>query len=235
VPTGTISYTKGYTTSFGDGFEIKIQGRGGHGSSPHETVDAIIVANQVINQLQLIVSRKVHPQKTAVLSIGSFHAGQAANIIADSAVLKGTVRTYDKEVQMQIEEEMKEIIKGVCTAHHAEYEFTYYHGVPGVYNHANETNIFCSCIQNTLPELNVVEAPPLLVSEDFGRYLLEKPGMFFFTGAGNKSTGAIYPHHHPKFDFDEKAMVHAGKAMLSVVHHYLVEKTENLLAGHIPS
>ncbi|ALC80468.1 MULTISPECIES: M20 metallopeptidase family protein [Bacillus] len=233
IPTGTISYTKGYTTSSGDGFQLKIQGKGGHGSSPHETVDAIIVANQIINQLQLIVSRKINPQKTAVVSVGSFHAGNAANIIADSAELKGTVRTYDKEVQMQIEDEMNSIIKGICAAHHAEYEFKYYHGVPGVYNHAEETDIFCSRIKATLPEFKLAEAPPLLVSEDFGRYLLERPGMFFFTGAGNQNINAIYPHHHPKFDFDERAMVNAGKAMLSIVHHYLVEKAESPLADHV--
>lgn len=224
IPVGTISYTKGYTTAAGDGFEIKIKGKGGHGSSPHDTVDSIAVAGQLINQLQYIVSRRVHPQKTAVVSIGSIHAGDAANVIADSAILKGTVRTYEKEVQQLVEEEMKDAIRGICLSSKADYEFNYFHGVAGVYNHPNETEIFASTMKSALPEIHVEEVPALLVSEDFANYLEEKPGMLFFTGAGNESLGAIYPHHHPKFDFDERAMLHAGKAMLAIVDYYLVSR-----------
>ncbi len=224
IPVGTISYTKGYTTAAGDGFEIKIKGKGGHGSSPHDTVDSIAVAGQLINQLQYIVSRRVHPQKTAVVSIGSIHAGDAANVIADSAILKGTVRTYEKEVQQLVEEEMKDAIRGICLSSKADYEFNYFHGVAGVYNHPNETEIFASTMKSALPEIQVEEVPALLVSEDFANYLEEKPGMLFFTGAGNESLGAIYPHHHPKFDFDERAMLHAGKAMLAIVDYYLVSR-----------
>lgn len=224
IPVGTISYTKGYTTAAGDGFEIKIKGKGGHGSSPHDTVDSIAVAGQLINQLQYIVSRRVHPQKTAVVSIGSIHAGDAANVIADSAILKGTVRTYEKEVQQLVEEEMKDAIRGICLSSKADYEFNYFHGVAGVYNHPNETKIFASTMKSALPEIHVEEVPALLVSEDFANYLEEKPGMLFFTGAGNESLGAIYPHHHPKFDFDERAMLYAGKAMLAIVDYYLVSR-----------
>jgi len=224
IPVGTISYTKGYTTAAGDGFEIKIKGKGGHGSSPHDTVDSIAVAGQLMNQLQYIVSRRVHPQKTAVVSIGSIHAGDAANVIADSAILKGTVRTYEKEVQQLVEEEMHDAIRGICLSSKADYEFNYFHGVVGVYNHPNETEIFASTMKSALPEIHVEEVPALLVSEDFANYLEEKPGMLFFTGAGNESLGAIYPHHHPKFDFDERAMLHAGKAMLAIVDYYLVSR-----------
>lgn len=222
IPTGTLSYTKGYTTAAGDGFQIKIKGKGGHGSSPHDTIDSVAIAGQLINQLQYIVSRRVHPQKTAVLTIGSIHAGNAGNVIADSAIMKGTVRTYEKEVQQLVEEAMYDAIKGICESSGAEFEFDYFHGVPGIYNHPVETDVFSSTVKSTLPELKVDEVPALLVSEDFALYLEEKPGMYFFTGAGNEAIGAIYPHHHPKFDFDEKAMIDGGKAMLALVEHYLV-------------
>ncbi len=232
IPTGTISYTKGYTTAAGDGFQIKIKGKGGHGSSPHDTIDSIAVAGQLINQLQYIVSRRVNPQKTAVVTIGSIHAGDASNVIADSAILKGTVRTYEKEVQQLVEEAMNDAIKGICLSSKADYEFDYYHGVAGVYNHPNETEIFAKSVKDSLPELNVEEVPALLVSEDFANYLEEKPGMLFFTGAGNEALGAVYPHHHPKFDFDERAMLNAGKAMLSIIHYYLVENALEVISPY---
>ncbi|WP_445491285.1 M20 metallopeptidase family protein [Niallia sp. 03133] len=232
IPTGTISYTKGYTTAAGDGFQIKIKGKGGHGSSPHDTIDSIAVAGQLINQLQYIVSRRVHPQKTAVLSIGSIHAGGAANVIADSAVLKGTVRTYEKEVQQLVEAAMHDAIKGICLSSQADYEFDYYHGVSGVYNHPEETDVFSSTIKASLPELQLEEAPALLVSEDFANYLEKKPGMLFFTGAGNESINAVFPHHHPKFDFDERAMIYGGKAMLAIVDYYLVKNAMETAAEY---
>ena len=220
-PTGEIAYTKGYTTAAGDGFSIKIKGKGGHGSSPHDTVDSIAVAGQLINQLQYIISRKVHPQKTAVLTIGSIHAGNAANVIADSAFMKGTVRTYEKEVQQLVKEAMEDAVKGICMSSKADYEFNYKYGMPSVYNHPAETDIFANAIKTSLPELILKDVPALLVSEDFALYLEEKPGMLFFTGAGNEQLQAVYPHHHPKFDFDEKAMLHAGKAMLAIINYYL--------------
>ncbi|TRZ39004.1 amidohydrolase [Niallia circulans] len=224
-PTGEISFTKGYTTAAGDGFSIKIKGKGGHGSSPHDTVDSIAIAGALINQLQYIVSRRVHPQKTAVLTIGSIHAGNAANVIADSALMKGTVRTYEKEVQQLVKEAMEDTIKGICTSQKADYEFKYHFGMPAVYNHPAETDIFTNAIASALPEITLNEVPPLLVSEDFALYLEEIPGMLFFTGAGNEEIQAVYPHHHPKFDFDEKAMLTSGKAMLAIIDYYLAGKT----------
>lgn len=226
-PTGEISFTKGYTTAAGDGFSIKIKGKGGHGSSPHDTVDSIAIAGALINQLQYIVSRRVHPQKTAVLTIGSIHAGNAANVIADSALMKGTVRTYEKEVQQLVKEAMEDTIKGICTSQKADYEFKYHFGMPAVYNHPAETDIFTNAVASALPEIILNEVPPLLVSEDFALYLEEIPGMLFFTGAGNEEIQAVYPHHHPKFDFDEKAMLTSGKAMLAIIDYYLAGKTSD--------
>lgn len=226
-PTGEISFTKGYTTAAGDGFSIKIKGKGGHGSSPHDTVDSIAIAGALINQLQYIVSRRVHPQKTAVLTIGSIHAGNAANVIADSALMKGTVRTYEKEVQQLVKEAMEDTIKGICTSQKADYEFKYHLGMPAVYNHPAETDIFTNAVASALPEIILNEVPPLLVSEDFALYLEEIPGMLFFTGAGNEEIQAVYPHHHPKFDFDEKAMLTSGKAMLAIIDYYLAGKTSD--------
>jgi len=230
APLGTYVYRSGYSMAATDFFEITIRGKGGHGSAPHETVDSVAVASQVINQLQLIVSRRVDPQKEAVVTVGSFHAGNAGNVIADSAKLTGTVRTFDPEVRSLVEEEVKQIVNRVCEAFHAQCEIIYDNGYPALYNHEQETATFEEIIKNSLQEDMLTERPPVMGGEDFAYYLQERPGMFFHTGAALSNTEDRYPHHHPMFDFDEKGMVFAGKALLSIAHHYVTENSNiNLL------
>lgn len=228
-PLGTYCYRSGYAMAAADSFEIKIFGKGGHGSSPHETVDSIAIGAQLVNQLQHIVSRRVNPLKEAVVSVGSFHAGNANNVIADSAVITGTVRTFDQEVRAFVEEELRNIVDGVCKTFRAEYEVVYKNGYPAVYNHEAEVEVFKDVIPSSVGEETLLEVPPIMGAEDFAYYLLKKPGMFYHTGARNEEIGASYPHHHPKFDFDERAMVYAAKSLLSLVYHYTAVKTAESL------
>lgn len=225
VPTGVYAYRSGNMMAAGDRFEIAIQGLGGHGASPHQTVDSITIGAQIINQLQHIVSRQVDPLKSAVLSIGSFHAGNAPNVIADTAVMTGTVRTFDEDVRDHMEREIEVIAKGICSAFHATCEVSYTRGYPAVYNHPEETQTFVDVISKNLSKDLLIEIDPIMGSEDFSYYLKEKPGMFFFTGAGKDEIGANFPHHHPRFDFDEKAMIFAGKGLLSLVYHYICSES----------
>lgn len=224
IPSGKLGYRKGFIMASADEFHIKIQGRGGHGSAPHQTIDVIPIGAQLISQLQLIVSRQLDPLKAAVVTVGNFHAGTASNIIPDTATLSGTVRTFDEEIRLRIEKEITEISKKVCSAFHATCEVTYERGYPAVYNHEEETEDFIELIKTGLGEELLEEVDPVMGGEDFAYYLNEKPGMFFFTGARNDEIGANFPHHHPRFDFDEKAMLTAGKALLSIVYNYLVLK-----------
>ncbi|MBM7662008.1 amidohydrolase [Bacillus mesophilus] len=226
APYGVYAYRKGAMMAAGDAFVIKIQGKGGHGAQPHETVDAIAIGTQVVNQLQHIVSRQINPLKPAVVSIGSFHAGAALNVIADSAEIKGTVRTFDPEVRDHIEKEIKHIVENVCSAFHASAEVNYQRGYPAVVNHEKETEVFINVMKQSVGEDQLVNIDPIMGSEDFGYFIQNKPGMFFFTSAGNDEIGASYPHHHPRFDFDERAMLMAGNALLSITHHYLCEEQE---------
>ncbi|WP_075618730.1 M20 metallopeptidase family protein [Paenisporosarcina indica] len=224
APYGTYSYRKGPMMAAVDAFVITIQGRGGHGSAPHETVDAIAIGTQVVNQLQHIVARQINPLRPAVVSVGSFHAGGAPNVIADTAEITGTVRTFDPEVRDRIENEMKTIVQGICAAFHATCEVEYSRGYPALVNHDKETDVFVEVMSKQVGEEKLVNIEPIMGSEDFGYFIQNKPGMFFFTSAGNEEIGACYPHHHPKFDFDERAMILAGQALLSITHHYLCEQ-----------
>lgn len=218
---GSVLYGIGPVSAASDMFDLKIQGKGGHGASPHQTIDAIAVGAQIANQLKHIVSRRIDPQKPAVLSIGSFHAGKAGNVIADTAVLSGTIRTFDEDVRSLIEEEMEQLISGVCKAFQATYTFTYTKGYPPTVNTEEETLILESCIKQNLPETKLVTiGKPGMGGEDFAYYLQQRPGSFFSVGARNEEIGAIYPHHHPKFTFDERAMLDTAKIFLSIVDYY---------------
>lgn len=227
TPSGILGTRKGALTSSIDGFEVTIQGKGGHGASPHETVDSIIIATQIINQLQLVVSRQVNPLQPAVLTIGTFHAGDAANVIADKAVFEGTVRTTSPEVRDLMEREFKSIINGVCSTFHATAKINYTRSYPAIINHDKEVEFFREVAINNFGEGKVTEPPILMASEDYSYYLQHVPGMFFFTGAAMEDPNFVFPHHHPRFDFDERAMLMAGKTFLSLVYNYLQVGYEN--------
>ncbi|MCT4779540.1 MULTISPECIES: M20 family metallopeptidase [Exiguobacterium] len=215
---GTIGYRVGPVMAAADKFELTLFGRGGHGAKPHETIDAVVLGATVVKELQSIVSRRLDPLQQAVLTIGTLHAGNTFNVIADSAQLTGTVRTFDPAVAEQIVREMERTIKGVCDAAGATYSFTYERGYPAVVNHPEETNLLRTVASDIMGADHVFEIAPTMGGEDFAYYLQQVPGTFFFTGAGDET---FYPHHHPKFDFEEQAMQYAARILIEATLRYL--------------
>lgn len=212
-PTGTIQYRTGPIMAAADRFEIVIQGKGGHGAQPHKTKDAIVTASQLVVNLQQVVSRRVNPVESAVVTIGSFTAENAFNVIADKAKLIGTVRTFNEDIRYFIEKEIERIIQGTCHMSNSSYQFTYERGYPAVINHESETEFLISAAEE-IPEVNSIEeTEPQMGGEDFAYYLQNVPGTFFFTGAKPAGVNTSYPHHHPKFDIDEKALLIAAKTL----------------------
>ncbi|WP_066068368.1 M20 family metallopeptidase [Neobacillus soli] len=212
-PTGTIQYRSGPIMAAADRFEIEIQGQGGHGAQPHKTKDAIVTASQLVLNLQQIVSRKVNPVEAAVVTVASFTAPNAFNVIADKAKLIGTVRTFNEDIRQFIEEEMERIIHGTCYAAHCTYRFDFVRGYPAVVNHPKETEFLIICAQEIEEVKTIEETEPQMGGEDFAYYLEKIPGTFFYTGAKPHGVETAYPHHHPKFDIDEKAMLIAAKTL----------------------
>lgn len=218
-PTGTIQYRKGPIMAAADRFEINIQGRGGHGAQPHTTKDAVVIASQLVLNLQQIVSRRVSPVESAVVSVGSFVAENAFNVIADKAKLVGTVRTFNEDVRAFIEKEIERVVKGTCVAADCEYAYEYNRGYPAVVNHEEETDFLIDCA-NSISSVNTIEESELQMGgEDFAYYLQHVKGTFFFTGAKPEGVQG-YPHHHPKFDIDEKAMLVAAQALGTAALNY---------------
>lgn len=213
-PTGMIGYRVGPLMAAVDSFELKIQGKGGHGAHPHQTKDAIVIGSQLVMNLQQLVARRVAPTESAVLTVGSFVASNADNIIADTAYLNGTIRTFDKEVRETMEREFKRVVHGTEIAQDCTIELDYRRGYPAIVNHEKET-----CFVRDIAQAicDVVEIPATMGGEDFAYYLEEKPGTFFFTGAAPTEYA---PHHHPKFDIDEKGMLVAAKVMLNAALEY---------------
>ena len=211
TPLGTITYRKGPIMASADRFILTIQGKGGHGATPHDTKDAIAIASQLVVNLQQIVSRRVNPTEAAVLSVGSFVAENAFNIIADTAKLSGTIRTFTPEMRDLMEKELKRVVEGTCIAADCTYSLTYERGYPPVINHEKETN-YLTTVAASIPDIHhIKESELLMIGEDFAYYLEKVPGTFFFTGA--KPAGEAYPHHSPRFDFDERAMLIAAKTL----------------------
>ncbi|MCL2674230.1 MAG: amidohydrolase, partial [Defluviitaleaceae bacterium] len=220
-PVGTYEYRSGYLMAIADKFTIKIHGKGGHGAAPHETIDAIVIAANIVINLQQIVSRRVDPLEQAVISPGKIEAGSAFNVIADSATILGTVRTYDAKIQEMIIRDIEKIVKACCESAGATYTFDYIKGYPAVNNDPNETAGAVESLSKIVGSDNLIETKPIMGGEDFSYYLEKVPGTFFFTGGGNVAKGIIYPHHHPKFDIDEDALLFASKGLLQIALDYL--------------
>ncbi len=209
---GHIRTKAGPIMAAADGIDIIIQGRGGHGSEPHLTKDAVLTAAQFITNAQQIVSRRINPLHPAVVSIGNIVAENPFNVIANCAVLSGTVRTFDEDTRQQIKAEIDKVLYGVCAMTEATYRYTYTEGYPALVNHEHEATHILQVAALIDEVTNVSVCEPYMSGEDFAYYTQHIPGAYFFTGA--KPLGdTTYPHHHPKFDIDERAMLIAAKTL----------------------
>ncbi|GER75118.1 M20 family metallopeptidase [Weizmannia acidilactici] len=220
APTGHIQYRKGPFMAAADRFEIMIHGHGGHGAQPHLSKDAVVIGAQLVTNLQQVVSRRINPVQSAVLTIGTFESGDAFNVIADTAKITGTVRTFDEEVRDSVEKEIERIVKGTCLTADCKYDYEYFRGYPPVVNHDAETEFLAECAKQ-IPEVKKVEEiDASMIGEDFAYYLQHVKGAFFFTGADPEKADPAYPHHHPRFDINEKAMLIAAKTLGTAAIQY---------------
>ena len=207
LPLGTIGVREGALMAAVELFQCQIQGKGGHGAMPHQTTDAIVVGSQVVNAVQSIVARNIDPTDSAVVTVGEFKAGSAMNVIADSAYLSGTVRYFNPALEGYIAQRVEEIIAGTCQSHGASYDLNYWRIYPPVINNPRITELVRSVANNVVETpIGVVPECQTMGGEDMSFFLQEVPGCYFFLGAANTSLGLNYPHHHPRFDFDETAL-----------------------------
>jgi len=222
LPLGTVGVRSGALMAATEFFHCKITGRGGHGALPQQTIDSILVAAQVVNAIHTIVARNVSPLESAVISIGEFYAGSAVNVIADSARLSGTVRYFNPEVGMKVASRLEEVIAGVCAAHGATYDLQYHKLYPAVINDYAIAELVRSVAENVIetPE-GIVPECQTMGGEDMSFFLEAVPGCYFFLGSANPDKGLAYPHHHPRFNFDEAALATGVEIFVRCVERFL--------------
>jgi amidohydrolase len=223
IPIGKIGVRNGPTMAQAEDFDITIIGRGGHGARPHDGVDAIVVASEVIQALQTIVSRKINPLEPVVISIGTIEGGSARNIICDRVILKGTARTLNKEIAKKIPGLLKEIVSGITKSACASFELNYYGGYPILINHPKATNLARRSIARLFGKEAIFEIErPVMGGEDFAYYLQKVPGSFLRLGIRNPKKDAIYPWHHPKFTVDEDAIKIGSTVLAGIAFNFLL-------------
>ncbi len=208
IPGGSVGLRYGALTAAADDLEIIIIGESGHGARPHEAVDAIWIASQVITTLQQAISRTQNPLRPVVLSIGQINGGRAPNVIADKVELKGTVRSLHPETRANLPTWIETIVSNVCNSYGAKYEVNYRQGVPSVQNDYMLTQLLQSSAEEAWGCERVQVLPePSLGAEDFSVYLDYAPGSMFRLGVGFKERPTNYPLHHPQFEVDENCII----------------------------
>jgi amidohydrolase len=216
IPVGAFAIRSGPIMASTDAIDIRIEGHGGHAARPHKCIDSVLVGAQLITALQSIVSRTVDPLESAVVSMCEFHAGNARNVIPQTAELRGTVRTLTAEVRDLVEKRVREVVAGVAQMTGAKIDLVYERGYPVTVNHASQTDIAMQVAKEVAGDANVHEMPPLMGAEDFAYMLEARPGAFIFCGNGN-SAGL----HHPAYNFNDEAIVYGTSYWIKLVENTL--------------
>lgn len=204
MPLGKIGFSTGYAMASSDDFDITIEGKGGHGGSPHETIDPIYISTHLIQAFQSIVSRNLNPLKGGVISIGGLQAGNSYNVIPEKVQLKGTIRALTFEGATFMHEKTAQLTKSICESFGAKGHYEFIEGTPPLYNHPEQCKVAKAIIEEIFGTDVFSVMEPVFGAEDYAYYLKEKKGAFI--NVGMQGPNSQYPHHHPKFDIDEEAI-----------------------------
>ncbi|MGH7706831.1 MAG: M20 metallopeptidase family protein [Vulcanimicrobiaceae bacterium] len=215
LPTGTLAFRPGPFYASSDSIEITINGFGGHGAAPHLSIDPILIAAEFVSAVQKVVSRQINPLQPAVITIGSIHGGTTHNVIPSAVKLLGTVRAFDHGVRSRMAERIEQILAAVCTGSGATYEFTYLWRYPVTTNDAGQTSYLRALAERTVGSSHVADSDQHMGAEDFSFFAERVPACYFVLGCGGDER-TRFPHHHGKFDMDERAL-ETGVRMMSAI------------------
>jgi amidohydrolase len=204
-PAGQVGLREGAFYASSDSIEITIEGKGGHGASPHLSVDPVYVAAEFVVAVQQIVSRNVDPIEPAVVTIGAIHGGTTHNVIPSRVRLLGTVRAFDANVRAKMPERIERVLRGICEASGATYAFEYLWRYPVTTNDPVQTQYVRALAERVVGAGRVADVPKLMGAEDFSFFAERVPACFFTIGS-NGGESSAFPHHHARFDIDESAL-----------------------------
>ena len=216
---GEVGIKDGSVMASADLFDIEVSGKGGHGATPQGTIDAIVVASNLVTMLQTIVSRNTNPLESTVLSIGKIKGGHNFNIISDKVHMSGTTRAYTEENRTMIKQRMKEVIEGVSKSFGADIKLNYKDGYPPTVNHSSQVEKVLEAASSVVA--SGAKNPYLSMGgEDFSYYLQNKPGCFFFVGsAPNENEILSTPHHCSHFNIDERALLIGASVYVNLIEN----------------
>lgn len=219
---GWVHIAEGPVMAGAEEFEITVTGKGGHGAIPHQTVDPVLAACQIVTALQSITSRNVAPLQAAVVSVTMIHAGEAFNVIPPEAKMEGTIRSFELDVREIVLQRFEEIVHGVATAMGCTAEVEVKRLAPAMINAGEIAQRVQASALLTLPDADLNTSGHLTMGAEDMAFMLEKvPGCYFFVGSANDEKNLNYGHHHPKFDFDEAALPRAAALMAGAVAEFL--------------
>ncbi|MBN1487792.1 MAG: amidohydrolase [Anaerolineae bacterium] len=220
-PAGSVAATPGPVMASAQSWQAKITGKGGHAAQPQETIDPIVTAALGITALQTIVSRNIDPLDSAVITVGQLLSGDTFNVIPDNAELKGTIRTFKTEVREMVEERLRAILHSTAQMMGAEIELDLKSLSPAVENDPQVTQIVQEVIKDVLGPGALTIGTRTMASEDAAFFLREIPGCYFFVGS--QPEGEAWPHHNPRFDIDERALLNGTAVMFASLCRLLME------------
>jgi len=215
LPTGQVSVRSGAMMASADGFTLTVRGKGGHGAMPDLTVDAVVIAAQIVTALQTLVSRETSPRAPVVVTLGSIHGGSAFNIIAGEVVIQGTLRTFDAALRERLLERIAELAGGIATAMRGSCEFRLDSAAPPVVNDAAIAGLVGEAAKDVLGKEAVVPFEPLMVGEDVAYFLDARPGCFFLLGGAPESGPVL--HHTAEFRVDEGCLAIGYRVMVAAL------------------
>jgi hippurate hydrolase len=217
VAAGTFGFGTGAFMSASDTAKITVRGRGGHAARPHLSVDPILIAGSLIMALQSVVSRNIDPTQTAIVTIGTVHAGKAANVIPESATLELSIRSFDADVRERLEQRIRALVTAQVESYGGEVTIEYDRGYPVLVNTSAETEFACEVAQELVGTERVIAPfPPVTGSEDFAYFLQRKPGCFLRLGNGE---GAMV--HNAHYDFNDEILTLGAAYWTRLVERYL--------------
>jgi len=224
-PFGWLGVAPGPAMAGAELFKIKVRGKGGHGAVPHLAADPVLVAAQIVTALQSIVARNVPPLKAAVVSVCTIHGGEAFNVIPQAVEMAGTIRTFEPEVREKVLERFEVIVYGLAETMGCRAEVDLQRLTPAVINQPESAARIAEVARKIFPEAAIDTGDYITMgSEDFAFIMEKVPGCFFFIGSANKEKGLDAGHHHPRFDFDERALPRGAALMASVLAELLHDK-----------
>lgn len=222
IPKGNIGVNYGTMMAAVDIMEIKINGKGSHGAYPHQSIDPILTASEIVMSLQSIVSREIDPVEPAVISVTKIEGGRTHNIIPDSVEIQGTIRTTNEDTRKRVQNRIEEVVKGVTIAHRADYEISYKNMYPSLKNSKKVTEELVESAKKVISEDKITNMEkPVMGAEDMSYFLNEVPGTFFYLCNPEEIEGENYPHHNPKFDIDEKEIWKGAAIFIQATLDYL--------------